>query len=151
MIGIVIPTHNNDQSLHAFLQSVGETFKHPGLEGEDVKAVVVLDQCTDESFSIALNFPFDIICVEADDHADASEIGEQHLVATGARWVAYTEPGEVLSTSWLFDQLTANNKAVWAANAIEDWAMDADDMEEEFETANTGKRPYSQNAAYGLA
>ena len=95
MIGIVIPTHNNDQSLHAFLQSVGETFKHPGLEGEDVKAVVVLDQCTDESFSIVLNFPFDIICVEADDHADANEIGEQHLIATGARWVAYAEPGEV--------------------------------------------------------
>lgn len=55
MIGVVIPAHNEEQSLHACLDALLVAASHPAL-GVPVRILVVLDSCADGSASVAANY-----------------------------------------------------------------------------------------------
>ena len=53
MIGVVVPAHNEENSVKACLASILEASRDPVLVQESVKVFVVLDCCTDTTQAIA--------------------------------------------------------------------------------------------------
>ena len=49
MIGVVIPAHNEERHITACLSSILTAARHPGLLGREVRVVVVLDDCSDDT------------------------------------------------------------------------------------------------------
>lgn len=129
MIGVAIPAHNEEALLGACLQSVVQAAGHVELCGEEARIVVVLDDCTDGSLAIAQGFPVCIVQTSARSVGAARAIGAEHLLAAGARWLAFTDADTEVSPSWLVRQLALGTDAVCGSVAVADWSCFADDAE----------------------
>jgi glycosyltransferase involved in cell wall biosynthesis len=123
MIGVVIPVHNEEEYLHACLIAVQAAALHPGLLDEEVRVVVVLDDCSDGSGRIAQALTVDFLAIEARNVGLARAAGAAHLLAAGARWLAFTDADSVVSYGWLATQLSLNADAVCGTVAVEDWTI----------------------------
>ena len=122
MIGIVIPAHNEEAWLGATLQAASQAAHHPDLRGEDVQTVVVLDACTDESATIASSWPVTILTMQERNVGKARALGAEHLLALGARWLAFTDADTLVSPSWLTTQLSLRAQAVCGSISVDDWS-----------------------------
>ena len=47
MIAVIVPAHNEEAHIEACLKSLIQAAGHPGLAGEPVEIIVVLDACDD--------------------------------------------------------------------------------------------------------
>lgn len=137
MIGVAIPAHNEEELIGACLQSAVEAARHAELHGEEVRIVVVLDACTDRSLAIAECFPVSIVRTNARSVGVARAIGAEHLLAAGARWLAFTDADTEVSPRWLVHQLALGADAVCGSVAVADWScfgVDAERMQAHFES-----------------
>ncbi len=122
MIGIVVPAHNEEVHLPACLDALLLAARHPALEGEDVRIVVVLDACHDGSARVVMTRPVTGLSIAARNVGMARCHGASHLLAAGARWLAFTDADTVVDQRWLADQLSLHCDVVCGCVAVEDWS-----------------------------
>lgn len=122
MIGIVIPAHNEEDMLGRTLEAAMRASIHPDLQGESVRTVVVLDACSDGSAAIAHAWPVDVLVIEARNVGQARARGAEHLLALGARWLAFTDADTIVSPNWLAAQLSLGADAVCGSVGVADWS-----------------------------
>jgi GT2 family glycosyltransferase len=122
MIGVVIPVHNEEALLARCLASILAASAAEALGGEAVQTVVVLDACTDRSAAIAHSFGVETLVVDARNVGMARAAGAQHLLAHGARWLAFTDADSRVSPGWLAAQLALEADAVCGSICVDDWS-----------------------------
>lgn len=122
MIGIVIPAHNEEQSIGACIASARAAAAAPELVGEAVRIVVVLDDCDDATAAIARTMGVDVLAVQARNVGAARAAGALACLALGARWLAFTDADTLVSPGWLAAQLAHASDAVCGTVAVDDWS-----------------------------
>ena len=122
MIGVCIPAHDEERHIAACLRAVTVAARHPLLRAEPVQIVVVLDHCHDQTAKLAGAWPVHCLTIGARNVGIARDVGSRHLLAAGARWLAYTDADTVVSARWLVDQLSLNADVVCGTVAVSGWA-----------------------------
>lgn len=128
MIGVVVPAHNEERCLPACLAAIRQASLHPGLAGEPVRVLVVLDACTDATAAVARAQGVDVLEVNARNVGLARATGACELIAAGARWLAFTDADTVVSAGWLHAQLALQSDAVCGSVSVEDWSGHAEEV-----------------------
>ncbi|MGD9943394.1 MAG: glycosyltransferase family 2 protein [Burkholderiaceae bacterium] len=121
MIGVCIPAHNEEAFIDRCLSSVTLAARHPGLGGEPVQIVVVQDDCSDGTAERVARW--EVLGVEI-SHRNvglARAVGAQHLLAAGARWLAFTDADTSVSEAWLVHQLSFGTDVVCGTVDVSDW------------------------------
>lgn len=121
MIGIVVPAHNEEACIQSCLHALRDAARHPGLDGEVVEIVVVLDQCSDATGVHAQACGAGTVSIRARNVGMARAVGAQALLERGARWLAFTDADTMVSPSWLVDQLSLRCDAVCGTVRVADW------------------------------
>ncbi|WP_295987398.1 glycosyltransferase family 2 protein [uncultured Variovorax sp.] len=127
MIGVVIPAHNEAERIGASLASVLRAAAHPGLAGEPVEVVVVLDSCSDDTAAVVASHGVAAIAIDARNVGLARATGAQLLVDAGARWLAFTDADTEVSPDWLVKQLAENADAVCGSVGVGGWGAHGTD------------------------
>lgn len=122
MIGVIVPAHNEEKYLRHCLDAISIAASHADLNGEKVGVVIVLDDCNDSSDDIVQHYPFDVIAIHAKNVGIARAIGAAHMVASGARWLAFTDADTQVSPTWLVNQLALNKDLVCGSVEVRDWS-----------------------------
>jgi glycosyltransferase involved in cell wall biosynthesis len=123
MIGVAIPVHNEEDTMVACLESVLAAARHPALGGERVLVAVILDCCSDASLRIARRYPIAVLECNARNVGVGRAMGAMHLLAAGARWLAFTDADTYVSEHWLAAQLSLKADAVCGTISVEDWHL----------------------------
>jgi glycosyltransferase involved in cell wall biosynthesis len=134
MLGIVIPAHNEGAYIGECLASVARAAANRELQGEKVNVTVVLDDCTDETKSIVRLFAASIIELRVRNVGIPRAEGARLDLASGARWLAFTDADTVVSENWLVDQLRCGADAVCGVIGIEDWSGHSEAVRKDFVT-----------------
>jgi len=121
MIGVIIPAHNEIEHLRACVESILVAAKHPGLYGETVSVLVVLDSCTDASEASIADLPVTRLNVEALNVGVARSTGAQNLLLRGARWLAFTDADSRVPADWLSLQLAAECDVFCGLVSVDEW------------------------------
>ena len=121
MIGVVVPAHNEEALLATCIRAIQQAAAHPGLAGEPVQILLVLDSCDDNSAAIAALAGIDYLSVSARNVGYARAVGVEHLVALGARWIACTDADSEVATDWLVAQLALGADMVCGTVQVRDW------------------------------
>jgi glycosyltransferase involved in cell wall biosynthesis len=122
MIGIVVPVHNERDTLAECLTALRAAANSPGLQGEQVEIVVVLDACTDDSAEIAAICGVRILPTAMRNVGNARALGAEWLLQAGARWLAFTDADSVVAPDWLDEQLGLRADAVCGCVQVHDWS-----------------------------
>ena len=125
MIGVVVPAHNEENSVKACLASILEASRDPVLVQESVKVFVVLDCCTDTTQAIAEAMGAQTLRVSARNVGFARAAGAQAAISAGARWLAFTDGDSEVAPNWLSAQLWHHAQgadAVCGTVAVANWA-----------------------------
>jgi hypothetical protein len=107
MIGIIVPAHDEEQRIEDCVQSLVKAAAHPDLAGEEVKIIVVV--------------------------GIARQTGAKIALASGARWLAFTDADSVVASDWLACQLALKADAVCGTIAVEDWGAYGERMHRHFQ------------------
>jgi glycosyltransferase involved in cell wall biosynthesis len=99
-----------------------------------VDIIVVLDACTDQTKFIAQQFAVSIIKLNARNVGIARAEGATLALASGARWLAFTDADTVVSENWLVEQLRCRADAVCGVIGIEDWSGHSEAVRDDFVT-----------------
>ncbi|MDW3715796.1 MULTISPECIES: glycosyltransferase [unclassified Pseudomonas] len=121
MIGVVIPVHNEERLLGACIESVLAAAAHPGLGGEPVRVLAVLDACSDGSAAIAEAAGIATLAIDARNVGQARAAGVHLLLDEGARWIACTDADSIAGTNWLVAQLALGADVVCGTVRIAQW------------------------------
>ncbi|AZP72007.1 glycosyltransferase family 2 protein [Pseudomonas poae] len=122
MIGILIPVHNEEALLGECLEAALIAAHHPGLLGESVQILVVLDSCSDASGAIAHTFAVQRLEVQARNVGHVRGVGARHLLNQGARWISCTDADSRVAPDWLVAQLALNADAVCGTVTVDTWS-----------------------------
>jgi glycosyltransferase involved in cell wall biosynthesis len=142
MIGVIVPAHNEERELEQCLAAIRVAAGDGGLGGEVVHVAVVLDSCSDGSRAIVERHArgdeinradggcvVDGIVVASRNVGAARAAGAAHLLARGARWLAFTDADTRVSPAWLAVQLSLDVDVVCGTIAVDDWSPHLDDAE----------------------
>jgi len=138
MIGVIVPAHNEERELEPCLAAIRRAAGDAALDGEDVRVVVVLDSCNDGSRAIVERHALqgagggcviEGIVVDSRNVGVARAAGAAHLLALGARWLAFTDADTRVSPAWLVAQLRLEVDVVCGTIAVDDWSPHQDDAE----------------------
>lgn len=121
MLGIVIPAYNEERDIGRCVRAAREAACHPGLEGEAVEVIVVLDSCTDATGVRAAQAGAHTLSVRAQNVGMARAAGAEALLARGARWLAFTDADTIVSPAWLAEQIALGADAVCGSVGVDDW------------------------------
>ena len=119
LLAIIIPANNEEEAIGECLQSVSAAAQHPGLDGEDVLTIVVLDACTDGTAHIA------------------HQAGARLALARGARWLAFTDADTTVAPDWLHEQMSLRSDAVCGTVSVLDWGVYGEPMRRHFHATYT--------------
>ena len=136
MLGIVIPAHNEEDLITTCLQAAQAAAIHPGLKGEQVKIIVVLDSCTDATISHVERCGVESIILDARNVGVARAIGAKALLADGVRWLAFTDADTRVAPDWLVEQINLEVDCVCGTVSVDDWSphgKHADLLKQHFE------------------
>ena len=122
MIGVVVPAHNEEAEIEACVRAARIAAVHPGLSGEAVEVVVVLDSCTDLTGQRAKHAGATTLTINAHNVGSARHLGARHMLERGARWLAFTDADTLVSPAWLSEQLLLKADAVCGTVEISDWS-----------------------------
>lgn len=127
MIGVAVPAHDEEALLGGCIAALQRAARHPGLQGEAVQLVVVLDSCSDGSAAVvAAAAGVQAIEVAHRNVGRARAAGAQALLAAQARWLAFTDADSEVADDWLVAQLAhhqAGADAVCGCVTVADWSM----------------------------
>ena len=142
MIGVVVPAHNEEDSIRACLASILEAYCDPHLAQEPVRVFVVLDCCTDGTQAIAEGMGAQTLLVSARNVGFARAVGAQAAIDAGARWLAFTDGDTQVAPNWLSAQLAHHAQgadAVCGTIAVADWAEYGEKMSIHFGATYTDR------------
>jgi glycosyltransferase involved in cell wall biosynthesis len=122
MIGVIVPVHNEERHLNQCIESLLEAALHQGLDDEEVKILIVLDDCTDTSLHIARSYDVMTLSCTHRNVGKARAHGAEHLLGVDARWLAFTDADTVVPKAWLADQIRFNADAVCGLVEVSDWS-----------------------------
>ena len=131
MIGVTIPAHDEEACLGACLDSLLRAACNPALDGEAVLVHVVLDACSDGSLGVVRAFQpqfedaglqLEYAVIAAHRVGAARAAGAHHLLASGARWLAFTDADTRVDRHWLAAQLALDADVVCGSVAVDDWS-----------------------------
>ncbi|MEJ5056627.1 MULTISPECIES: glycosyltransferase [unclassified Pseudomonas] len=122
MIGVIVPVHNEEQFLESCIESLLAAALHQGLDNEEVKILIVLDDCIDTSLDIARAYDVMTITCTHRNVGKARAHGAEHLLAEDARWLAFTDADTVVPESWLAEQIRFDVDAVCGLVEVSDWS-----------------------------
>lgn len=122
MIGVCIPAHNEEAYIELCLASVMRAAFYPGLAGEPVEVVVVLDHCSDRTATRAAAWRVNQITTSYHNVGLARAAGAAHLLGMGARWLAFTDADTQVSETWLFEQVALRAALVCGTVGVQDWS-----------------------------
>jgi glycosyltransferase involved in cell wall biosynthesis len=123
MIAVIVPVHNEEDTLAACLQALLIAAAHPSLAARSVQIVVVLDACTDASAAIAARLPVVSLAVALRNVGAVRAAGAAHAIGCGAEWLANTDADTVVSPDWLWQQIRLGTDAVCGTVSVEDWGV----------------------------
>ncbi|RST54013.1 glycosyltransferase [Variovorax sp. DXTD-1] len=126
MIGIVIPAHDEGEHIGATLTAAMRAASHPGLGGETVVVVVVLDSCSDATGAIARAHGALTLSLSVRNVGAARAAGADMLLEAGARWLAFTDADTHVSPDWLEKQLAQQADVVCGSVGVRDWSAHGD-------------------------
>jgi glycosyltransferase involved in cell wall biosynthesis len=121
MIAIVITAHNESACLADCLASVRAAARHPELGGEEVRIWLVADACADNPETVAQMPECTTIAIQAQNAGIARATGAEAALASGARWLAFTDADCSVRDDWLVKQLTQFADLVCGTVSIDDW------------------------------
>lgn len=139
MIAVIVPVHNEQDRLAHCLAGLTRAARHPDLQGEPVRVIVVLDACTDGSGRIARDAGVAVVEVAACNVGMARHAGAMLALDLGARWLAFSDADSCVDSRWLVDQLAQlaqGHQAVCGTIAVDDWSRHgrlADGLQRQFE------------------
>ncbi len=137
MIGIIVPAHDEEERIEDCLQSLIKAAAHPDLGGEAAELIVVLDACSDRTGPLARSLGARTIDVRARNVGMARQAGAKSALASGARWLAFTDADSVVGCDWLASQLALKADAVCGTISVEDWGAYGERMHRHFELTYT--------------
>ena len=126
MLGVVIPAHNEQDTIAACIEAVTAAIAHASLAGEEARIIVVADACTDDTAHVARTRGAHVVAIDARNVGAARAVGAQHLLAFGARWLAFTDADTIVSNDWLAQQLALDADAVCGIVRVHDWSAHPD-------------------------
>jgi len=122
MLGVVIPAHNECHTIGACVDAAMAAISRGDLRGEAARVIVVADACTDSTAQIARDHGADVLAIDARNVGAARAAGAQHLLALGARWLAFTDADTIVSPQWIVEQLALGADAVCGSVHVHDWS-----------------------------
>lgn len=122
MLGIVIPAHNEQAVINECLAAAKAAAQHPGLDGEVVQILVVLDHCTDLTPTYVDQAQVSSLEINARNVGVARALGAESMLARGARWLAFTDADTQVAPNWLVEQLALHADAVCGTVEVVDWS-----------------------------
>lgn len=128
MIAIIVPAHNEEDHIVDCLNALQVAARCPHLCGESTVIIVVLDTCTDDTRSRAMQLGATTISTESRNVGAARALGAQLALASGARWLAFTDADTQVGADWLCAQLAQNSDAVCGTVAVNDWGSYGEPM-----------------------
>ncbi|MES2280178.1 MAG: glycosyltransferase family 2 protein [Pseudomonadota bacterium] len=143
MIGIIVPARDEEERIEDCVQSLITAASVPGLAGEAVQIIVVLDACSDRTGTLARSLGARTIDIRSNNVGLARQTGAKAALAAGARWLAFTDADSVVSPDWLTAQIALEADAVCGTIAIEDWGAYGERMHRHFELTYTDKDGHS--------
>ncbi len=105
VIGVLVPAHNEADSIARCLQSIRVAALHPGLGGEAVEVMVALDACTDATGIICRQHQVGSVQLDARCVGVARAAAAAELLGRGARWLASTDADSEVPPEWLAAQV----------------------------------------------
>ncbi|WP_273823392.1 glycosyltransferase [Pseudomonas asplenii] len=126
MIAVIVPAHNEAQRLGKCLQALKRAARPVERLGEDVQILVVLDQCSDASHSIAVAHAVHTLSIDARNVGMARRAGASLMLENGARWLACTDADSCVPPDWLLCQLAFGADAVCGTVHVEHWQAHQD-------------------------
>lgn len=108
ILGIVIPAHNEKDHLAVCLSAIEQAIVHVKalvLSGLEVRVLVVLDNCSDDSLAITQQFDVDYMQCNFQCVGQARDLGVRYLIEQGADWIACTDADSRVHVDWLTQQL----------------------------------------------
>lgn len=108
VIGIVIPAHNEQDYLATCLSAIEQAILHIkalALSTVQVRVLVVLDNCSDNSLAVTQQFDVDYMQCNFQCVGKARDLGVRHIIEQGADWVACTDADSRVHVDWLAQQL----------------------------------------------
>ena len=103
-IGIVIPAHNEAETIINCLTSVQTAIKQLPVSIEAF-VIVVLDSCTDDTLNKVKAAGIDYISCDYRCVGKVRDAGIRHAIAQGATWIACTDADSIVTTDWLVQQV----------------------------------------------
>ncbi|MDM0052934.1 glycosyltransferase family 2 protein [Variovorax sp. J22R115] len=122
MIGVVVPAHNEQDVIVQCIRCISRAAGHNLLDAEPVELVVVTDSCTDGTAVLAAQAGATVLTLHARNVGAARAAGAEHLLARGARWLAFTDADTLVSPGWLAEQLALEADAVCGTVDVQDWS-----------------------------
>ncbi|CAN5360683.1 glycosyltransferase [soil metagenome] len=126
MIGVVVPAHDEALYIEAALRAIRAASERLA---EAVVVVVVCDDCSDATPTIAAQCGVVVLNVAVKNVGRARATGADHLIALGARWLAFTDADSLVSPGWLEAQLALEVDAVCGSIAVDDWSAHGEHAE----------------------
>ncbi|SAK52632.1 Glycosyl transferase family 2 [Caballeronia arationis] len=122
MLGIIIPAHDEAAHIGECVTSAWRAANHHQLLGEEVRVIVVLDTCTDDTGVIARSLGADVTHIDARNVGIARAHGAERALALGARWLSFTDADTAVADDWLVQQLDCCADAVCGVVGVRDWS-----------------------------
>ncbi len=122
MLAIVIPAHDEEETIAQAILAARQSGDDPALQGEPVEVIVVLDHCTDSTDLLAMNCGITTMSIDARNVGQARATGAEEALRRGARWLAFTDADTIVSGTWLADQLSLAADAVCGSVSVDDWS-----------------------------
>ncbi len=137
MLAVIVPANNEEASIGQCLRSVAMAATWPGLQGEAVLVIVVLDACSDATAAVAAQAGAHLVSVAARNVGVARAEGARLALSMGARWLAFTDADTVVAPDWLHVQMSLCSDAVCGTVGVSDWGSFGEPMRRHFDTTYT--------------
>lgn len=143
MIAAIVPAHNEADLIAACLQSLQQAAAHPEVAREEVRILVGLDRCTDDTELVCRHFGVETL------HLDAGCVGvtrarlAEVAIAQGARWISCTDADSTVPPNWFAVQAACTAEAFCGVVQVDEWEDYSQEVRRRFvrsERARNGHR-----------
>lgn len=141
MIAVIVPAHNEAETIARCLESVAVAAAHPSLRGESVVTVVALDDCSDDTALVCAGYGVATVVINDRCVGAARAVAAEHALALGARWIASTDADTTVPSDWLWKQSSCSADAFCGVVDVVEWLDYPEAVRMEFsrrERANDG-------------